>query len=414
MRRFSPVFSSSSRRAKLPRRAIAIAGALGAVAACVLPGAALANTILISGSMEGSIRISNGDFVAAGYRFTIPGNHPATHVLIANAQVVFHGTCSNGSSQNTLTIQLRPGPVGGGTYLVPANSSAVFPTNNQQSPESFQGSLVANVCGGGGATLDASRGATFSGDLQADQTNKIQIAFHYRDPNAKGKGNFDCSASTSASLGSSVCGASWSGTIALEPDRLQPPPAEPHIFLGYADSDHFNQNAHPSPWLGSPGVIFEGCGFGGSNNCPKSEGTDVYDAGAIRIDAPSSAAITVSNVTVKIGPCSYNPWPGLNVSVPAGNSLVLTQTAKQPRCTSSSIAEQDNFDTSESFLKTPQYQAFLKTHTCENDKLIPEITLTLNGVTTALKDTGQVLNRGGIDPDICTGINEAQNWVQVQ
>jgi hypothetical protein len=390
---------------------LAVLGVIGVAGVLVLSGAALANVVSISGSMEGSIRISNGDFVAAGYRFTIPGSHPETHVLIANASVVFHGTCSNGSSQNTLTINLRPGPVGGGSYDVPANSSAVFPTNDEKSPAAFQGSVVANVCGGGNATLDASRGATFRGDVQADHLNKIQIAFHYRDPAAKGKGNYDCSASTSASLGADKCGASWSGTIGLVPDQMT---GGPHIFLGYADSDHDNQNAHPTPWQGSPNVIFEGCGFGGSDMCATSGGVDIYDAGAIRIDAPSSAGLTVSNVTVQIGSCSYNPWPGLNVNVPAGNSLILTQTGTTPRCTTSSIAEQDNFDTSESFLTTPQYQQFLQTGHCSNDGLVPKVMLTINSQAMTVNDTGQVLNRGGIDPDICTGINEAQDWVQVQ
>ena len=399
----------SSRKAALR---LSISGLVVVGIVLALSGLALANVVSISGSMEGSVRISNGDYVAAGYRFRIPGGHPETHVLIANASVVFQGRCSNGSSLNTLTIHLRPGPVGGGSYDVPANSNAVFPTNDENSPGAFQGSVVANVCGGGNAKLDVSRGATFSGDVQADQTaNKIQIAFHYRDPAAKGKGNWDCSASTSASLGADKCGASWSGTIAIVPDGMT---AQPHIYLGYADSDHDNQNAHPSPWQGSPNVIFEGCGYGGSDQCPTSAGMDVYDAGAIRIDAPSSAGITVSNASVQIGSCSYSPWPGLNVNVPAGNSLILTQTGTAPRCTTSSIAEQDNFDTSESFLTTSAYQQFLHTGRCSNDALVPRITLTIDGQPTRVDDTGQVLNRGGLDPDICLGANEANDWVQVR
>jgi hypothetical protein len=174
---------------------------------------------------------------------------------------------------------------------------------------------------------------------------------------------------------------------------------------------------------------------GGSPENLLATGTEVHYQGSVNgsgwFDLPFAAPVTLSpgkywigfitggesERSVQIGPqiggCTYDPWPGLNVSIQPGNKLILTQTGKIPRCTSSSIAESDNFDTSESFLVSPQYQQFLKTGKCENDKFVPEITLTINGTTTTLKDTGQVLNRGGIDPDICHGVNEAQNWVQI-
>ncbi len=205
-------------RTRLIARGGLVAAAV--VLACTFPSAALASNVSITGSMEGAIRIANEDYVAAGYIFTIPGSHPETHVAFANAQVIFHGTCSNGSSANTLVVSLKSGPAGG--YRDPANSSVELPTNDQASPETFEGSTVANVCGGGNATLDASSGATFTANVQASQTaNRIQVKFHYRDPNAKGKGNYDCSAASSASLGADVCGASWSATVALTPEPLE-------------------------------------------------------------------------------------------------------------------------------------------------------------------------------------------------
>ena len=198
------------------RRVLLVAGLpLVALVALVVPGVALANEVSISGSMEGSIQISQGDFVAGGYIFNFQGAHPAATVAVANASVVFVGKCSNGSSDNTLTIPLSPGP-----YQVAANDNSSIPTGDESSPASFQGSVTAHPCGGSG-TLDASKGATFSGDLQSDVTaNQIQIKFHYRDPAAKGKGNFDCSSPSSGSLGADVCGASWSGTISTQPDQL--------------------------------------------------------------------------------------------------------------------------------------------------------------------------------------------------
>jgi hypothetical protein len=83
-----------------------------------------ANSLSISGSMEGNMSIANGDYVVAGYSFTIPGAHPDVTVVMANAVVTFTGTCSNGSQDNVLTIPLRPGYPSGAPYIVPAGSSA--------------------------------------------------------------------------------------------------------------------------------------------------------------------------------------------------------------------------------------------------------------------------------------------------
>jgi hypothetical protein len=187
---------------KLAVGAGVLAGAL------MTPSVATASTFTITGSMEGNIQISNGDDVAAGYVFSVQGSHPDMSVEMANASVVFSGSCSNGGT-DTLTVPLKPGP-----FSVAAGDNSWIPTGDEASPASFEGSVVANVCGGSGR-LDASKGATFSGDLQSNVTaNQVAVRFHYRDPNAKGKGNFDCSASTQAA---SVCGASWSGTAKIQP-----------------------------------------------------------------------------------------------------------------------------------------------------------------------------------------------------
>ena len=189
------------------------------VACLAVSASALASNVEVKGSMEGAIKIANGDFVAGGYIFNVTGAHPEERVLFAEAKVVFHGTCSNGSTENTLLVPLSPGPAGG--WVVPANSKENIPTNDEKSPKSFEGSVVANVCGGSG-TLDASSGAVFSATIKATAPNSIQLKFHYRDPNAKGKGNVDCSAPASEGLGASVCGASWSSTPSVTPEPLEP------------------------------------------------------------------------------------------------------------------------------------------------------------------------------------------------
>jgi hypothetical protein len=98
--------------------------------------------------------------------------------------------------------------------------------------------------------------------------------------------------------------------------------------------------------------------------------------------------------------------------VQPGQSLILTQTG-QHRCTSATSTEQDNFDTSESFFMSPQYQQFLKTGKCAGDGYIPAIKLTLNGAATTIADSGQVLNGGGQDADVCRKTTEAVGWVKL-
>jgi len=195
-------------------RPVGPALAAGILASLAFPAAAFASNVKITSSAEGSIKIASGDYVAAGYQFTIPGNHPATTVLVAEATVTITGPCSNGGS-DALTIPLAAGPYGD-----PLNSSAWYPNGplGQDDPASYQGSVTASVCGGSG-TLNASAGAVFSAEVEADQTAApIHIRFHYRDPNAKGHGNVDCQ--TASSPPASVCGASWSGTQSLMPAEL--------------------------------------------------------------------------------------------------------------------------------------------------------------------------------------------------
>lgn len=186
------------------------------------------------------------------------------------------------------------------------------------------------------------------------------------------------------------------------------------FYGGYVDTaanDHGSRSGHPTPWKGNKGVTFVGCGFGGKDSCPKSHDTDIYDAGAIRIDAPPSVALHVTGASATVGPCAYNPWPGLSVNIPAGGKLILTETGKH-KCTANAL-EQDNFDTSESFLQSPQYRTFLKTKKCANDGYLPQITVTINGVPFTFTDTSQILNDRGIDPDICEKKSEFSPWTLI-
>lgn len=164
------------------------------------------------------MNISPGDWVSAGYDFTIPGNHVAETVQFANASVTIAGPCSNGGN-GTVVIPLTAGP-----YTDPANKPDWFPTGDQNNPLSLEGAVTApaNLCGGTG-TLNAASGAVFAADLEASSTAaKINVRFHYRDPKAKGKANVDCYALTQKQWDPATCGASWSSTNSYTPDLLLP------------------------------------------------------------------------------------------------------------------------------------------------------------------------------------------------
>ena len=163
-------------------------------------------------AMEGNVNVKPGDFIAAGYFLDVPGSHLAVTVQLANAQVAFVVSCVTGSGGGSIIIPLAPGP-----YNIPQNSDAVFPTNDQSSPASYQGSILApDLCSGGAMSLRA--GGTFSADLQASDTSvKVKVAFHYRAPAGKGKPNVDCA---QGSFPADVCGASKSASKAFIPGLI--------------------------------------------------------------------------------------------------------------------------------------------------------------------------------------------------
>src|SRR5439155_13917083 len=88
--------------------------------------------------------------------------------------------------------------------------------------------VAPNFCGGS-VMFSASNspssggGATFTADLQATQTNSINIRFHFRDPAAKGKPNTDCSSPAENTGDAATCGASWSSTQSFTPDVVSTP-----------------------------------------------------------------------------------------------------------------------------------------------------------------------------------------------
>jgi YD repeat-containing protein len=157
------------------------------------------------------------------------------------------------------------------------------------------------------------------------------------------------------------------------------------VFVGYADSLRAN-SFFPNPWQGASNVVFEGC-----------TGSCTFDAGAIRIDNPTSNSLNIQQVTVTVGSgCTFALWPS-NMTLPAGQTMILTQEGSGA---SSGCAQGNLFDTSDA-----------PAISCTPDGIIPVAQITINGIVTTYSDTRQVLNTGGVDLAGCpAGSNESHQW----
>jgi hypothetical protein len=171
------------------------------------------------------------------------------------------------------------------------------------------------------------------------------------------------------------------------------------VFVGYAEDKEINTpdpTAFPVPWAGSPNTTFLGGTVPGQTACGTL--TVCYDAGAIRLDNNTGAAIPVTSVSVDVhssipgGKLFPNLWGSF--TVPAGKSVILTENppANNPGY--------DNFDTS-------GYPG----NNCTPITVAPTVTITVGGVATTLADSTHVLDTGGIDTGYCPPKhNESIQW----
>jgi YD repeat-containing protein len=114
-----------------------------------------------------------------------------------------------------------------------------------------------------------------------------------------------------------------------------------------------------------------------------------WDNSAVRVDNPSTSAVTLDDVSVDIGTKHFDQW-GSNLTVPAGGSLVVTQMADQ------------SMDTSD-----------INVPSCTLYGTIPIVHVKLNGVVRNYPDMSQVINTGGSDIANCGYANESQPWTAV-
>src|SRR5258708_5982873 len=145
-----------------------------------------------------------------------------------------------------------------------------------------------------------------------------------------------------------------------------------------------------------------------SSPCPNfPNDTTCWDASTVRLDNPGSTDVTGVHVVVDIGSETYNLW-GSSLTVKAQGMLVLTEVGGQ------NVA---NFDGSDF---PPNAYNGGNTASCANSGAIPDVKITIGGVTTTYLDSGQVLNGGGVDSGHCLNgtfvsgrMDESHPWVQI-
>lgn len=176
-----------------------------------------------------------------------------------------------------------------------------------------------------------------------------------------------------------------------------------NVFVGYADTLRSAPTHFPTPYDTSAGVVDEGL-----------PGSASLDGGAIRIENATAATENVDYVTVSLGPCTFDLWPH-NVAVPFGGQLVLGPRATDGGngCAPGVTTGAALFDTSDIGPNGANWA-----NNCTQSGIIPQVTVSVNGVATTYPDTGQVLNTGGVDgadcdrPGIPAG-NESAQWVPI-
>lgn len=173
--------------------------------------------------------------------------------------------------------------------------------------------------------------------------------------------------------------------------RPAPAASEVQVFVGYADNLRAAPNNFPTPWSGSPNVVFAGC----TVNC-------TFDAGAVRLVNHTPSPVKIDSIQVKLSTCVFDMWPHGTVLQPE-QQFIVTQTA------SGAAGGCDNtagfFDTSDIGPNGVNWGV------CTQSGVIPQVITSIDGVTSTFNDAGQVLNTGGVDLAACPGgPNESTQW----
>jgi hypothetical protein len=162
-------------------------------------------------SMEGALQMRAGDWVSGGYSFKFDDGHHGATTYTVTASVTVPFTCPNGGgSGGNIFVNL-----GTKNYSIPAGNTDWLPTGDQNSILSWDGAVQAADGCSGNVMVNRS-GAIFSATVSQNPPtgSLVDWRFKYRDPNAKGKGNVNCTdASDPRRNDAATCGASWSETV---------------------------------------------------------------------------------------------------------------------------------------------------------------------------------------------------------
>ena len=167
------------------------------------------------------------------------------------------------------------------------------------------------------------------------------------------------------------------------------------VFVGYADSLRPNPVNFPTPWDGSPSVMFEGCATACSGG---------LDSSAVEIINNGTGAEMFQSVVISFSSaCVYDIWPH-NVSLPKNDELVITENVGGgPGGCTVGTGQMDGSDIGPGGANWAGNQS----------GIIPSVAVTENNTLTTLNDTGQVLNTGGIDANSCGHPNESEQWTPI-
>jgi hypothetical protein len=143
-------------------------------------------------AMNGDQKVKQGSTLSAGFDFTMPGNHPAATVGFLGSKVTFNATCATGTPHSmTITVNIADQ-----SYTDPLNSFAWYPSGDQNSPSTYQGSTTVPSFCDPGALVRLQQGGTFSTNVTStDKKDKVNVRWHYMD----------------------VTGGGWSGTYSVTP-----------------------------------------------------------------------------------------------------------------------------------------------------------------------------------------------------
>jgi hypothetical protein len=169
------------------------------------------------------------------------------------------------------------------------------------------------------------------------------------------------------------------------------------VFAGYADNTRPNPASFPTPWNGSPNLIFLGC----------TASTCSFDSGAVMVFNNTPSNVTVNSIEIDVDTCHFSIWPS-NVTLPAGEELIATQTVSGATagCPSPTNGVMDTSDIGPGGIDYSLH--------CIPDGIIPVVRMTIDGSTSAYPDRGQILNTGGLDKGGCpSGTDESTQWTQV-